>query len=115
MTINLSELNFTNDFTSVPMPKGNTLVMNKVNESLKITEAKLEDNKEVTITENLMSTAIDTYNIVVVTDEGTYLCPAVIGIKNDFFVITSDYEEYNGCLLTSENIQFCKMEIFEDE
>lgn len=102
MTINLSEITFSYDFFSLPLPKGNTLIMNLVDECI------ASDGEE---------TSIKGINIVVALEDGTgnVGCSSVIGMSNDYFTLTSGYPEYMGKVLTSENMQYCTMEIVEDE
>lgn len=102
MTINLSEITFSYDFFSLPLPKGNTLIMNLVDECI------ASDGEE---------TSIKGINIVVALEDGTgnVECSSVIGMNNDYFTLTSGYPEYMGKVLTSENMQYCTMEIVEDE
>lgn len=102
MTIDLSEVEFTYDFFSLPLPDGNTLVMNKIDEDILI------DEEEAVINE---------INIVVALEDDSenVLCSSVIGIANDYFTINSDYPEYVGKTLTADNMKYCTMEIPEDE
>ena len=102
MTIDLSEIEFSYDFFSLPLPSGDTLIMNKVDESIAYNG---EDVK------------IDAINIVVAKEDGSgnVLCSSVIGMSNDYFTLTSGYPEYMGKVLTSENMQYCTMELVEDE
>ena len=40
-------------------------------------------------------------------------CPCAIGLGNDILIIKTDYPEYEGKVLTSENMRFCKIEVYE--
>ena len=100
MTLNLSDLTFTNDFAEVSLPDGSTLTVNQINEDF------LTDDTE---------TVIDRYNFVVTTEDSSYICSSVIGVANDWFVLKSDYADYQGKVLTSGNIDYCYLEIYENE
>ena len=100
MTINLSEVNFDNDFFELTIPNGYTLRINSVDESIKVTDDYSED--------------IDSLNIEVIDEElKAHLCSSVIGMSNDYFAITTDYKEYEGDILTRKNMQYCTIEVFE--
>lgn len=102
MIIDLSEIEFVYDFFSLPLPNGNTLIMNKVDEDFLI-------NGDETIIKGI--------NIVVALEDGSenVLCSSVIGMSNDYFTINSGYPEYVGKILTSDNMKYCTMEILENE
>lgn len=102
MIIDLSEIEFVYDFFSLPLPNGNTLIMNKVDEDFLI-------NGDETIIKGI--------NIVVALEDGSgnVLCSSVIGMSNDYFTINSGYPEYVGKTLTSDNMKYCTMEILENE
>ena len=100
MEVNLSEIEFINDFCSIDMPDGNTLVINKISEYFLDTSSN--------------EVVLDRYNFEVVDNDGTaYLCSSVIGNVNDYFTLTTDYTEYLGNILTSDNIQYCKV-VFDE-
>lgn len=103
MTLNLAEIEFSYDFFSTPLPSGNTLIMNKVSESL------LTDEGEEAIIESI--------NIIVSLADGTdnVYCSSVIGMENPYFVINTGYPEYSGKVLTADNMKYCTMEIKENE
>lgn len=102
MTLNLSEIEFEYDFFSVPLPSGDTLIMNKVDEDF------LTDSEEV---------VVKGINIVVALEDGSgnVACSSVIGMSNDYFTINSGYSEYLGKTLNTDNMQYCTMEIAENE
>lgn len=102
MTIDLSEIEFEYDFFSLPLPSGNTLILNQIDESI------LSNGKE---------TEIKGINIVVAIEDESenVMCSSVIGTTNDYFTLTTGYSEYLGKTLTSDNMQYCTMEIAEDE
>lgn len=102
MTIDLSEVEFSYDFFSSTMPDGGTLVLNKVSESM------LVGNDTVNV---------NAINIVIVdpeTGENT-LCSSVIGIGNDKILLSSEYTEYLGAVLTEDNMKYCTIEMYEEE
>ena len=102
MTINLSEVEFVYDFFSLPLPGGNTLIMNKVDEDF------LSGDDE---------SVVKGINIVVVPEDGSdnVYCSSVIGMSNDYFTLESGYSEYEGKVLTTDNMKYCTMEISDDE
>ena len=102
MTVDLSEIEFDYDFFSLPLPDGNTLIMNQVDEDF------LTNGDEV---------VVKGINIVVALEDGSgnVLCSSVIGMHNDYFTINSGYPEYVGKTLTSDNMKYCTMEIPENE
>lgn len=101
MELLLDKITFLNDFFAVTMPDNNTLILNKVDESLKI------DSVDVIIDFKCI-------NIEIYTTEGTYItCPCVIGLGNEFIKIETKYKEYEGEVLTSENMKYCTITIYE--
>lgn len=99
MIIDLSNAEFTNDFLSFDLPDGGTLVLNKIDESISY------DNT---------LTNIKAVNMQVSYLDGSYIkCPSVIGLGNNLVKIITDYKEYEGKVLTHENMSFCKLEIYE--
>ena len=102
MTLNLSEVTFEYDFFTCDMPSGNLLILNKVDESL------LVDNESVEIKGiNIVVYLYDT--------EENVLCSSVIGAENEYFSLNSDYAEYLGKTLTEDNMQYCTIELPEDD
>ena len=100
MIINLSKITFTNDFFSTMLPDGKYLVLNKIDESIKV--------------EGLEECGIKSINIELQDTEGNATrCPCVIGIGNDFMKIDTDYTEYEGEVLTPDNMGFCTIEVYE--
>lgn len=102
MTLYLSEIDFSYDFFSTPLPNGNTLIINKIDEDF------LAENKE---------TVINALNLIVALEDGSanVLCSSVIGTENDYFTVASSYTEYLGKVLTTENMKYCTLEINENE
>lgn len=99
MVIDLSNVEFENDFFSTILPDGSILVLNKVDESLAL------DN---------LSAEIKAVNIEIQTDEDTVIsCPCIIGMSNDYLSIDTAYTEYEGEVLTSDNMKYCTIQIYE--
>lgn len=100
MILDLSKITFINDFASFDMPSGDTLLLNKINESILYDTDKLAN--------------IDVINLQVVSEDNSYTyCPSVIGMKNDILSINTEYTYYEGKVLTSENMKYCTLEIYE--
>ena len=103
MTLNLSEVEFDYDFFSLPLPSGNTLIMNKVDEDF--------------VSEGGKKTVVKRVNIVVALEDGSgaFQCTSVIGMPCEYFTIDSGYPEWRGKVLTADNMQYCTMEIPDNE
>lgn len=102
MLLNLSEVVFDNDFFSIDTPDGNTLILNKIQESLKIS-----DNTDETVD-------IQNINIEIVLEDEFYVrCPCVIGLGNEYIKINTNHLEYEGEVLTSDNMKYCTIEVYE--
>lgn len=100
MLIDLSKISFVNDFYSTLIPSGGTLLMNKID------EAFIDANDNEVVIKNI--------NIEIISVEGEVTkCPCVIGLGNDLMQINSEYKEYEGKVLTSENISVCTLEVYE--
>lgn len=101
MTINLSEIEFDNDFFTTTIPSGDELILNKIDESLKIdTEDIVVDIKNITIE-------------LVKTDNTFVSCPCVIGLGNEYLLIDTKYEELKGTVLTSDNMKYCTINVYD--
>jgi hypothetical protein len=98
MTIELDKVVFTNDFFSTPLPDGSIMVLNKVDESL-LSDGEFAEIKAINI-------EIWTY------DEDVIKCPCVIGLGNDLMEIKTNYTEYEGKVLTPDNMEYCTIEIY---
>lgn len=99
MIIDLAKVEFENDFFTTILPDGSLLVLNKVEEDF------------VSGTESCIIKAI---NIEIQPDEDTVIsCPCVIGMGNDLMQIVTDYTEYEGEVLTPDNMAYCTIEIYE--
>lgn len=99
MTLDLSQIEFSYDFFSIPLPDGSTLIMNSVDEDF--------------ISAGGIETKVKAINLVVVPEDGSenILCSSVIGMENDYFKLTSGYPEYLSKILNTDNMQYCTLEI----
>lgn len=101
MTIDLSKITFENDFFSTMLPDGKYLILNKIDESMKYQDVEVVCNIKV-------------INIEIRdTDDNATPCPCVIGIGNDIMQINTDHTEYEGEVLTPDNMVFCTIEVYE--
>ena len=99
MTVELAKVNFTNDFFTTMLPDGSLLVLNKVDEDF------LSDGVEC---------IVKAVNIEIQrTDDTVVSCPCVIGLGNDLMQINTEHKEYEGKVLTPENMEFCTIEVYE--
>ena len=101
MTVELAKVNFVNDMFTTILPAGTYLVLNKVDESI-LTEGATEDMLIKAINIEIRDT---TGNVIT--------CPSVIGIGNELMQITTEHKEYEGEVLTPDNMEFCTIEIYE--
>lgn len=100
MTIALDKVTFTNDFFTIPLPDGSQLVLNKVNEDFLAEEGEC---------------IIKSINIEIQTYEGdVFTCPCAIGIGNERMKINTEHKEYEGAVLTPENMAYCTIEVYEN-
>lgn len=99
MTIDLAKVEFDNDFFSTILPDGSILTLNKIDESLAVGSGVLD---------------IKAINIEIQKEnEEVVYPPSVIGLGDDILIIKTDYEEYEGKVLTAENMAFCTIEVYE--
>lgn len=111
MTLDLSEIEFSYDFFTSVMPSGNQLVLNLIEEDF-ITNSTDEGGNEVET-----ETKIHGINIFVEfldEEQDNALCSSVIGTSNDYFELTTEHTEYLGKTLTTENMKYCTIEMYED-
>lgn len=100
MTIELDSITFTNDFFSVALPDGSIIIINKVDEDF--------------ITENDDECTVQAITIEVQDLDGNIIsCPCVIGMSNDIMEIATKHTEYEGEVLTPDNMGYCTIEIYE--
>ena len=98
MVIDLSKITFTNDFFSAMLPDGSLLVLNKVDEDF------LSGADEC---------IVKAINIEIQNEEEAISCPCVIGLGNDLMQINTDHKEYEGKVLTPDNMMYCTIEVYE--
>lgn len=101
MIIDLSKVVFTNDiFTSI-LPDGGYIVLNKVDENFTADNFTGE-------------CVVKNINIEILSISGeAVICPCVIGLGNDFMQITTDHTEYEGAVLTLDNMKYCTIEVYD--
>ena len=102
-TIDFSLVTFNNDFFEYSLEDGGILRMDRLDEDFKSDETGTE-------------LVLDTFNIEIVTldeDENETVTPlsAIIGLEYNGYKIQTDYPEYEGKVLTSENFAYCYMEV----
>lgn len=102
MTLILKDITFINDFFYIDTPDGDILVLNKVQEELTIANRAVNQ-----------SLHIDNINIGIQTDDKFIKCPCVIGMGNQFIKIETDYKTLEGAVLTSENMEYCTITVYE--
>lgn len=101
MTIDLAKTEFVNDIFSTGLPDGGVITINVVDEAL-------------TSSAYTGELPIKGVNIEIQTVDGdTVSCPCVIGLGNDLMQINTDYKDYEGEVLTPENMVLCTIEIYE--
>ena len=99
MQISLDKVTFINDFFSTMLPDGSMLVLNKVDEDLVAEGAEC---------------IIKSVNIEIQDTQGNVItCPCVIGLGNDLMQITTNYKEYEGVVLSPDNMVYCTIEVYE--
>lgn len=109
MTIDLSQLQFENDFSSVDLPDGNTLSFYKVDESL-VAGEESQDIKAICVEITLYETDEETGETVVA---GTSIAPCIIGLGDERILISTLYTEYQGQGLSEDNIAYCTLEYYD--
>ena len=104
MTVNLSEVEFTSDLLEIETENGNTLILNKVNEEFTM---QIDDVN--------YDTKVNRINIAVLPEgeEQQIVCGGIIGIKDKYVTVISDYPELQGKLLTEDNMEYCSI-VVED-
>lgn len=100
MVVDLSKVEFDNDFVYINCENGATLVLNKLEEAIAD-----EDN----------SLTIRNINIAYVDIDDNYIdCNMAIGLSNDVVKLYSDYKELEGKVLTVDNMNLCKLEVINE-
>ena len=101
MTIDLVNVEFVNDIFSTMLPDGSSIILNKVDENFMV-----EGEKEGCI--------VKAVNIEIIDIDGIAInCPCIIGLGNDYMKINTDYSEYEGAVLTPDNMMYCTIEVYE--
>lgn len=104
MILNLNEIDFVNDFFSISTPDGNQLILNKIDESL-------------TISSRASNAVLEINNINIELrkrDDSFVKCPCVIGMGNEYIHIDTEYkEDFEGAVLTSDNMKYCTINVYE--
>ena len=99
MVVELAKVEFVNDFFSTMLPDGSLLVLNRVDEDF------LSGNAEC---------IVKSVNIEIQDVQGEVIsCPCVIGLGNDLMQITTNHKEYEGAVLSPENMVYCTIEVYE--
>lgn len=99
MIIALDKITFTNDFFSTMLPDGSTIILNKVDETFTASDSVCE---------------VKVINIEVQDYEGNIVtCPCVIGMGNNLIKINTKYTQYEGEVLSPENMVYCTIEVYE--
>lgn len=101
MTIDLSKVVFSNDiFTSI-LPDGGYIVLNKVDENFTADGFTGE-------------CVVRNINVEIINVDGNVImCPCVIGLGNDLMQINTDHTEYEGAVLTPDNMVYCTIEVYD--
>lgn len=102
MVINLSNITFENDFYFLSLNDGKTIVFNIVNEDF--------------LDKNGNSVKIDRINIEVDSEDGEYLgnTSSIIGLDNEYYSLKTDYKEYEGAVLTKDNMEYVRLEVADE-
>lgn len=101
MTIDLSTVEFENDFCTIWLEDGSSLVLNNIDESILTGDTTVE---------------IKAINIEKITydDDGNEIhtkCISVIGMSDSNISINTVYNEYLGKVLNSDNMLYCTIEV----
>lgn len=99
MNIDLKDIKFTNDIFSTMLPSGDILILNKVE----------EDFSSIYGESVVRAINIEVHDV----DDNIINCPCIIGLGNDIMQIKTDYKEYEGDVLTPDNMEYCTIEIYD--
>ena len=100
MIIDLSEVNFNNDIAYISCGNGSILVLNKLEEAIAYEDSVSE---------------VRNVNIAILDLNDVYHdCNMAIGLSNDLLRLYSEYVELEGDVLTLDNIDKCKIEVFDE-
>ena len=101
MTVYLSTVEFENDFATIGLSDGSSLVLNKLDESFPTEEGNIEVKRI-----NIEKVDYDEDG-----NEVKTLCSSAIGLGDDNIKIETDFTEYEGAILTEENMIYCRIEV----
>lgn len=111
MILDLSQIEFQNDFFTFDLPDGSVIVFNKISEDLvaSVNTRSVDLSKTDIHRINIQVTKYDDYgNITEVISTSD-----VIGFSDVMYRITTEYTQYEGSNLTEENMKYCKLEYYE--
>lgn len=111
MILDLSQIEFQNDFFTFDLPDGSVIVFNRISEDLvaSMNTRSVDLSKADIHRVNIQVTKYDDYgNITEVVSTSD-----VIGFSDIMYRITTEYTQYEGSTLTEENMKFCKLEYYE--
>ena len=98
MILDLSGVEFTNDFFTFDTKDGGSIIFNCINENVGGTEIK------------------DISIVYTNQDSNVYVkCPSVIGMENGYIALRSSDKELESKILTLDNKDKCTVEVFEKE
>lgn len=101
MTIYLDSVTFVNDFYTIGLSDGSSLVLNKLDEVFDTTDGSVTVNR----------ISIERVDYDEDGNELKTLCSSVIGLGDDNIKIETDFTEYEGAILTEENMALCRIEV----
>lgn len=101
MIIDLAKIELTNDIFTAMLPSGSTIIINSVDENFLVSgEAS--------------PCIVKAINVQIQDTEGNRItCPNVIGLGNELMQIVTDHSEYEGVVLTPDNRDYCRIEVYE--
>lgn len=100
MTYNLDSLTFTNDFCFIELNNGSTIILNMIDEQIGVNGTESDINQ-------ISMAVIDT-------DGEQTRTGSVIGLSNEYYALKTEYKDYEGKVLTKDNIKYCTLEVFDD-
>ena len=101
MTVYLSTVEFENDFATIGLSDGSSLVLNKLDESFPTEEGNIEVKRI-----NIEKVDYDEDG-----NETKTICTSIIGMSDDNVSIETDFTQYLGQSLTEENMIYCTLEV----
>lgn len=101
MIIDLAKTEFVNDMFSTMLPNGNYILLNIVDESFAV------EGVEEPCT-------VQAVNIEIIDADGNVISGSnVIGMNSDYMLIKTDYSQYEGAVLTPDNMGYCTIEVYD--